>query len=73
MDRPSPTDLKSLEGRQVSVAFTDGSRIENCRLVSWGRRPSQRLWLFVNGRDAFLWPADVVAIWECPSRTPAAA
>ena len=68
------THLRSLEGRRVSVALSDGSRIDDCQLVSSGRRPFQRLWLFVNGIDAFLSPADVLAIWEAPpSGWPAAA
>jgi hypothetical protein len=73
MNGPSAAHFKSLEGRRVSVALRDGSRIDDCQLVSAGRRSFQRLWLFVNGIDAFLWPADVVAVWEYPSRTPAAA
>jgi hypothetical protein len=73
-NRRSWAHLRSLEGRQVSVALSDGSRIDDCQLVSAGRRPSQRLWFFVNGIDVFLPPADVVAIWEAPSaRRPAAA
>jgi hypothetical protein len=65
--------LRSLEGRQVSVALNDGSRIDDCQLVSAGRRQFQRLWLFVNGIDTFLSPFDVVAVWEAPSREPVAA
>jgi len=73
-NRRSWAHLRSLEGRQVSVALSDGSRIDDCQLVSAGRRPSQRLWFFVNGIDVFLPPADVLAIWEAPSAGwPAAA
>ena len=74
MDRHSWAHLRSLEGRQVSVALSDGSRIDDCQLVSAGRRPFQRLWFFVNGIDAFLSPADILAVWEePPSGWPAAA
>lgn len=74
MNRHSWAHLKILEGRQVSVALTDGSRIDDCQLVSAGRHPFQRLWFFVNGIDAFLAPADIVAVWEePPSGRPAAA
>ncbi len=65
--------LTALEGRHVSVALTDGSRIDDCQLVSAGRREFQRVWLFVGGMDTFLSPFEVVAVWEPPSERPAAA
>lgn len=56
--------LRKLEGRQVCVALADGSRMDDCRLVSAGRGQAKTVWLFVNGIDAFLQRADVMAIWE---------
>ena len=72
-DRIQGAKLRSLEGRQVSVALADGSRIDDCELVSAGRREFQKLWLFINGMDTFLSPVDVIAVWESPSDRPAAA
>ena len=73
MNRKSLAHLRSLEGCQVSVALSDGSRLDDCQLVSAGRKEFQRLWLFVNGMDTFLSPFNVVAVWEAPSQSPAAA
>ena len=58
------TTLQLLEGRQVSVALRDGSRIDDCQLVSAGRNGTASLWLFTNGADLFVALADVTAIWE---------
>ena len=73
MNRKSLAHLRSLEGCQVSVALSDGSRLDDCQLVSAGRKEFQRLWLFVNGMDTFLSPFSVVAVWEAQSHRPAAA
>ena len=56
--------LRQLEGRQVSVALTDGSRIDDCQLVSAGRYGASTLWLFSNGADRFVALADVTDLWE---------
>ena len=53
-----------LEGRRVSVALADGSRIDDCDLVSAGRDGVQRLWLYTNGADAFVPLVDVTDVWE---------
>ena len=52
-----------LEGRRVSVALTDGSRLDDCELVSAGTGRAT-LWLFVNGSDVFVPVADVTDAWE---------
>ena len=52
-----------LEGRRVSVALTDGSRIDDCELVSSGHGRTT-LWLFVNGSDVFVPMAEVIDAWE---------
>ena len=56
--------LQQWEGRQVSVALADGSRIDDCQLVSAGRNGTASLWLFTNGSDLFVALADVTALWE---------
>jgi len=56
--------LAELEGRQVSVALDDGSRIDDCQLVSFGRQNVTTVWLVADGADVFI-PVDrVVDIWE---------
>ena len=56
--------LRQWEGRQVSVALTDGSRIDDCQLVSAGRTAAGTLWLFTNGSDLFVSVDEVTAVWE---------
>ena len=56
--------LRDLEGRHVSVALADGSRIDDCELVSAGHRRTHSLWLYGNGTDLFV-PLDAVTdLWE---------
>ena len=63
-------NLYGLEGRQVSVALSNGCRIDDCQLVSAPRAGAPTLWLFSNGDDVFVTLADVVDIWEasCTAR-----
>jgi hypothetical protein len=61
--------MQSLEGRHVSVALRDGSRIEDCQLVSAHRPGAQTIWLFADGIDVFL---PVAAIVACSDATPSA-
>jgi hypothetical protein len=56
--------LVHLEGRRVSVAFIDGSRLDDCELVSTGHHGAQTLWLYANGTDVFAAPENVIDIWE---------
>jgi hypothetical protein len=59
-----PSHQGELEGRQVSVALDDGSRIDDCQLVSFGRHNVATVWLVADGADVFI-PVDrVVDIWE---------
>ena len=48
------TSLRSIEGRKVSVALRNGTRLVDCDLVSSGRNRLDNLWLFVNGEDVFV-------------------
>jgi hypothetical protein len=52
-----------LEGRRVSVALADGSRLDDCELVSAGHG-AETLWLFVNGDDMFVPVVEVTDAWE---------
>ena len=58
------SSLHVLEGRQVSVALRNGSRIDDCQLVSAPRARTETLWLFSNGDDVFVSLTDVTDIWE---------
>jgi hypothetical protein len=65
--------LRQFEGRQVSVALADGSRLDHCNLVSAGRGPARTVWIYADGMDVFLQLADVVAVWEPATRELSAA
>ena len=58
------TDLQPFEGRRVSVALRDGSRIDDCQLVSAGRHRATAIWLFSNNADIFVPFKEIVALWE---------
>ena len=45
--------LKALEGRLVSVVLDDGSRLEDCVVVSAGHRGTN-VWLYTGGIDVFV-------------------
>ena len=68
--RTNPVRL--LEGRQVCVALSNGSRIDDCQLVSAGRISTDTLWLFSNGADLFVSIGEVLDVWEAPGTTRAA-
>ena len=63
MTRDVVAKLVHLEGRCVSVAFNDGSRLDDCELVSAGHG-AETLWLFVNGNDVFIPVDEVTDAWE---------
>ena len=52
-----------LEGHRVNLALIDGSRLDDCELVSAGHGRST-LWLFINGADVFVSFHDVTDAWE---------
>lgn len=63
----SPQMLRSfrqLEGRHVSVSLCDGSRLDDCELVSAGRGTAATLWLHDGQDDRMVAAADVVDLWE---------
>jgi len=61
---PLSRTLSAVEGRLVSVALRDGSRLDECNLVSRARNRTGTLWLFVDGEDFFVRADDVIDIWE---------
>jgi hypothetical protein len=54
---------REFEGRNVSIALRDGSRIDDCQLVSAGRRGTNTLWLY-SGIDVFVPLDTVIDLWE---------
>lgn len=58
--------FQALEGRQVSVALRDGSRIDDCQLISAGPASTGTMWLFSNGTDVFVSVRQVLDVWEVP-------
>ena len=56
--------FQPFEGRQVCVALRNGSRIDDCQLVSAGRVATETLWLFSNGLDVFVPIRQVIDLWE---------
>lgn len=62
----------SIDGRQVKVALRDGTRIDDCQLVSSRRGTVDTLWLFADGEDHFIACDDVLDLWlaedtSCPA------
>ena len=58
-----PYALRRLEGRTVSVALRDGSRLDDCELVSVaGRRRGGSIWLLVGGDDHIVAVDDVLTV-----------
>ena len=63
----SPQALRSfrhLEGHHVSVALGDGSRLDDCELVSAGRGDNATLWLHDGHDDRMVQARDVLDLWE---------
>jgi hypothetical protein len=65
--------VRALEGRHVHLALADGSRIDDCQLVSASRGSVDTVWVFTNGLDTFVPLAEIVEAWEAtPTRRRAA-
>ena len=62
--------IRFLEGRQVSVVLSDGSRIDDCELVSAGRQGVGSVWLYADGTDTFVALVDVMEVHEAAPFTP---
>lgn len=61
--------IRGLEGHRVSIALANGSRIDDCALISAGRDGDDRLWLYDNGADTFVALAEVTDLWEVAHRS----
>lgn len=60
--------LRELEGCRVSVALSDGTRIDDAHLLSAPRdSQSRRVWIYDNGSDCFISLDDIRDAWEAPS------
>jgi hypothetical protein len=64
--------LRLIEGHQVNVSLRDGTRLDDCQLVSRGRDRAPNLWLFTNGHDVFVDHDDIVDVWETSAHRSAA-
>jgi hypothetical protein len=62
--------FRNFEGRRVSVSLADGSRLDDCQLVSAGQPRLRTLWVHSNGVDVFIPRADILDIWEPPMSVP---
>ena len=64
MTSQDQVQLKQLEGHRVNVALADGSRIDDCELMSVSHGRRGHLWVHANGGDAFLPLSQVSDVWE---------
>jgi hypothetical protein len=64
MTKHQLTGLRAMEGRRVSVALVNGSRLDDCTLVSAGRAGARTAWIYSNGMDVFLPLSYVADVWE---------
>jgi hypothetical protein len=69
MSNQSFPQFKTLEGRRVGLALSDGSRIDDCQLISAGRPGLASVWVFLNGADAFIPLTVVIEVWEVGAST----
>ena len=58
-------ELQRLEGCRVSLALRGGRRIDDCQLISAGRRGCRSVWIFDAGDDRFVSHDEIVDCWEC--------
>ncbi len=64
--RTSTGGLRDLEGREVSLALADGSRLDAVTLVSAGRGRTPSVWIYTGGMDVFVPRPTIVDAWESP-------
>jgi hypothetical protein len=56
--------LRHLEGRQVEIVLTDGSRIVDAQLISAGRPGLSSVWILIDGTDSFVPLMTISEAWE---------
>ena len=61
--------LRHLEGRQVGLVLTDGSRIAEAQLISAGRPGLSSVWILIDGTDSFIPVLTVTDVWEIAPAT----
>ena len=65
-----PQTLRHLEGRQVEIVLTDGSRIVYAQLISAGRPGLSSVWILIDGTDSFIPVMTVTEVWEISPAKP---
>ncbi len=56
--------LRRLEGRWVSLSLADGTRIDECQLVSVAPSGLDTVWVWAGSEDVFLPVRDIRDAWE---------
>ena len=64
MTRTRLVELRALEGHEVTLALSEGRRIDAASLVSAAHGPVDTVWLCVEGADEFVPVADIVDFFE---------
>jgi hypothetical protein len=65
--------IRGFEGQRVSLSLVNGTRIDDCQMVSAARGADENIWVFSNGADRFVALSEVVDCWEDPPPTGHAA
>ena len=60
-------DLRRLEGRRVSLSLADGTRIDECQLVSVAPSGLNTVWVYADNEDVFLPVREIRGAWEAES------
>ena len=66
-------NLRCFEGQKASVALRDGTRLDDCSVVSGGRNGLDNVWLFANGKDLFIPRCEIIDVWPSRNNRPRAA
>lgn len=64
MTREQVPTFRKLEGHHISLALVDGTRIDDCQLISVSRHRNGTVWVYTEGDDRFIPIADVIDFWE---------